>query len=218
MFTTLPCLAQRTSSSSASTSLARACLGRSCICTAAASGYDEPLRRLATESGSRVVAPHQRLAPEHPFPAALDDSLLAARWLHDRWHSTRITGVDLPDARRAGDVPVVRRTWRGVRIHPRKSLWFLDQYLPPGLDRSDPRVSPLYKQDLRALPTTRVITAECDPLRDEAVRFAYNLQRHRMQVEHRSYRGMIHGFFQMTGALDASRRLHAELGTWIAPR
>ena len=27
---------------------------------------------------------------------------------------------------------------------------------------------------------------------------------------------MIHGFFQMTGALEGSRRLHRELGDWMA--
>jgi hypothetical protein len=29
---------------------------------------------------------------------------------------------------------------------------------------------------------------------------------------------MIHGFFQMTGALDGARTLHEELGTWIRAR
>jgi acetyl esterase len=43
--------------------------------------YDEPRRRLAAASGCRVVAPHQRLAPEHLFPAALEDALTAVRWL-----------------------------------------------------------------------------------------------------------------------------------------
>ena len=44
-------------------------------------GYDAPLRELALASGCMIVAPECRLAPEHPFPAAADDALAAARWL-----------------------------------------------------------------------------------------------------------------------------------------
>ena len=44
-------------------------------------GYDAPLRELALSSGCLIVAPECRLAPEHPFPAAVDDALAAARWL-----------------------------------------------------------------------------------------------------------------------------------------
>ena len=37
--------------------------------------------RLARASGMRVLFPEYRLAPEHPFPAAIDDVLAAWRWL-----------------------------------------------------------------------------------------------------------------------------------------
>ena len=44
-------------------------------------GYDAPLWELALASGCLIVSPERRLAPEHPFPAAADDALGAARWL-----------------------------------------------------------------------------------------------------------------------------------------
>jgi monoterpene epsilon-lactone hydrolase len=37
--------------------------------------------RLAVDTGLPVLAPKYRLAPEHPFPAALDDALAAYQWL-----------------------------------------------------------------------------------------------------------------------------------------
>ena len=44
-------------------------------------GYDAPLRELALASGCMILAPECRLAPEHPFPAPVDDALAVARWL-----------------------------------------------------------------------------------------------------------------------------------------
>jgi len=44
---------------------------------------------------------------------------------------------------------------------------------------------------------------------------AENLREAGVLVELRRYPGMIHGFFQMTGALEGSRQLYRELGDWM---
>ena len=44
-------------------------------------GYDAPLRELAQAGGCLIAAPDLRLAPEHPFPAAVEDAVATARWL-----------------------------------------------------------------------------------------------------------------------------------------
>ncbi|MEU5950923.1 alpha/beta hydrolase [Streptomyces sp. NPDC047525] len=48
-----------------------------------ADGQDQKLWRLAEQARLTVVSVEYRLAPEHPFPAGLDDCEAAARWLVD---------------------------------------------------------------------------------------------------------------------------------------
>jgi acetyl esterase len=55
--------------------------------------HDDGLRRLANESGCAVLSVDYRLAPEHPFPAQIEDAVAATHWAHA--HATEL-GCD-PD-------------------------------------------------------------------------------------------------------------------------
>ena len=55
-------------------------------------GYDSRCMHYASGTGIAVVSVDYRLAPEHPYPAALDDATFALRWLHA--HASDI-GIDV---------------------------------------------------------------------------------------------------------------------------
>ncbi|MBN1533376.1 MAG: alpha/beta hydrolase [Spirochaetes bacterium] len=45
--------------------------------------HDHICRNIARASGAAVLSPAFRLAPEHPFPAAVEDALAVLAWVHD---------------------------------------------------------------------------------------------------------------------------------------
>jgi acetyl esterase len=45
--------------------------------------HDHVARALAAESGCAVLSVDYRLAPEHPFPAGLDDAFAVSAWIHE---------------------------------------------------------------------------------------------------------------------------------------
>ncbi len=53
--------------------------------------HDGICRSLANKSGHAVLAVEYRLAPEHKFPAAVDDSITALKWAHD---NAKNLGID----------------------------------------------------------------------------------------------------------------------------
>jgi len=73
--------------------------------------------------------------------------------------------------------------------------WYLEQYLPENINVKSPKVSPLWENKLSELPSTLIISAECDPLHDEAELYADNLKRAGVEVEYYCYQGHIHAMF-----------------------
>ena len=98
--------------------------------------------------------------------------------------------------------------------------WFIGHYLSGGAEAKDPRVSPLYADDVRGAAPALVITAEFDPLRDEGEAYGERLRDAGVEVEVHRFDGQIHGFFGLESitaaakeALDLSvARLTAALG------
>jgi acetyl esterase len=203
--------------------------------------FDAVCRALANAAGAVVANVGYRLAPEHRFPAALEDCFAVTRWL-----TTEAGGLGADPARLAvaGDsaggnlaIGVARRLRGQVRaqalIYPvcdaglntpsyrdfkeRYGLTaeamrrYWDLYLD-GADGFQPDASPLRADDLAGLPPAFVLTSEFDVLRDEGEALAQKLREAGVDVTHRRYDGTIHGFWRWMAATEMTRRAIDEAG------
>ncbi len=83
--------------------------------------------------------------------------------------------------------------------------YFQGHYLKNPADRLDWRASPLLATSLANLPPALIQTAGFDPLQDEAIDYAARMNREGSVATHSHYGGMIHGFINLGGVIDAAR-------------
>jgi len=200
-------------------------------------------RRLANATPCAVVAVGYRRAPEHPFPAGLQDCYEATRWVVDHAHELGLdpTRVAVGGASAGGnlaaavaqlalerngpplafqllvyppldfraDTPSLRAA-NDPFVFDREALaWCWSHYLARDADGDDPLASPLRAHDVSGLPPALVITAEFDPLRDEGELYAWKLAAAGVEAELIRFDGVVHGFFALSGVLDAAGEAQA---------
>ena len=95
--------------------------------------------------------------------------------------------------------------YEGFFLYRDELQWHQDNYLSSPEDGGSPLVSPLDTADLHGLPPAMVITAQCDPLHAQGELYASALAAAGVPVQHRHYRGMVHGFFQLPSLFDDGR-------------
>jgi len=207
--------------------------------------HDRLCRSIAKASGCAVISVDYRLAPEHKYPAAVDDAFAATQYLAEHAAEFGIdpngiaVGGDSAGGNLAAVVSLLARDRGGPKlkfqllIYPLVDFndqspsmqqfgqgdhflsmegmdWFKKSYLPSAEAAREPSASPINATDFRGLPPAMVITAECDPLRDQGEAYARKLEAAGVPVELKRYAGMIHPFLSLAGIIDAGKTAIAD--------
>lgn len=93
--------------------------------------------------------------------------------------------------------------------------WYIDQYFGGRELARHPLASPVLAESVAGLPPTLVITAEFDPLRDDAEQYARRLREAGVGANTIRFDGMIHGFIGPLGAHPAVERAFAVIGEFL---
>jgi len=196
--------------------------------------HDVLCRQLADGARCAVFSVEYRLAPEAPFPAAVDDCLSATKYILENAKDlnadpARIAvGGDSAGGNLAAVVAIslkekiafqlliypatdqrlgsasLARNGEGYLLTRRLMETFRGYYLPRREDLLDWRTSPLLAQSLAGLPPAFLLTAGFDPLLDEGRAYVERLAREGNEVAYREYPDMVHGFIVMGGVLDTA--------------
>jgi len=203
--------------------------------------HDEVCRQLAKQIGCTVVAVPYRLAPEHPFPAGVEDSWAALQWCDANREELggegarlvvggdsaggNLSAVTSLMARDAGlDVAKQLLVYPGTRIDDESPSMeangtgyilertTMDWFMESyAADPQDWRASPIYADSHEGIAPALVITAEYDPIRDQGRRYAETLAEAGVDVTHTDYAGMVHIFFQLGPLVEKGAEAVAEV-------
>jgi len=181
-------------------------------------GDDGKAATLALDVGCVVASVEYRLAPEHPYPAALDDCVRGLRWVLDQHPgpvavhgSSAGGGLAVASVLRERDEgnrlpaylmlvsPMLddRSSSRSALVNTGFGAWSYEANVQAWRaylgDRVSPYAAPARAHDLTGFPPTYVDTGDLDLFRDESLELARRLMWSGVPVELHVHAGAIHG-------------------------
>jgi acetyl esterase/lipase len=210
--------------------------------------YDTICRKVAVQSRCIVISVEYRLAPEHPYPAGIDD----CRDVLVNYTDT-LTGLNFSDVLyimgdSAGGAicttlamfsqqdkrlridkqiliypsvdytcqqPSFTENGSGFLLERDKIAWYFEQYFQA--NENAKHASPLFGEISKILPETLIITAGCDPLRDEGLAYAKALQAVGVVVHHHQFDGLTHAYMLLDALVeDECKQTYQLIADFIA--
>ncbi len=192
---------------------------------------------LVLAAKARVLVPNYRLAPEHPFPAAIDDAVHAYQWLldHGSEPSKTILAGDSAGAGLAVSTAIALRDrhlpmcagivavspWADLTCSGAGLLEMADWYMS-GADPSQPLASPVFADlaspvfaDLAGLPPLLCVVGGDEILLDDSVRLVRNAGTAGIDATLFIAAGMQHIFPIWAGAFPEADAAIALVGNWV---
>ncbi len=197
---------------------------------------------IAAGLGVTVYAPHYRLTPEHPYPAALEDGLASYRGLLEKFEPSRLAVVGesaggnlatstLLTIRDAGEAmpqaTALLSPWVDLAdlSDSRTILDGMDPALGSvtpaavayanGRDRKDPGISPVYADFSPGFPPTLITTGTRDFLSGDCARLSTSMRLAGVDVTLHLWEGMWH-VFEFYPDLPEARQSLAEITAFLA--
>lgn len=193
--------------------------------------HDAVVRKLANRTGSVVIFIDYRLAPEHPFPAGLNDCIGTVNWIFENAESLGIdsdkvgiigdsaggalsTAVSTQLGKQlkfqvliypAADNQLNSNTWKtyenGPVLTKQGGIEAWADYLPEE-EKNNPLAIPVLIKDFKETPSTLIILAEHDPLLDDGKQLSENMKNAGVDLKISLYKDMVHGFMHMGELLE----------------